>query len=451
MSLCALVLERVNIREDGKVRQKLGRIIIGFEDENTHKKINFISKYIHYPVAEFVHSHVCWLYNGIDANTLSTQGEKYSSVIDWARAAICSRKVIVHGAVDVHEVVGRTPCTLIDLQEFFYSAKTELIMEPISLARLVKKFFNLDLRSARGARDPFDECALKISLYHVMCAYNTCGIAPPFSESMFPKVTKMLPVAPPKNSLTCLENQGTKTTTTTITTTTNASKSPRTPPVSPKISSCSSKPEREGKEGGEEEEGVESSRDTSLGRFQGEDNLSQSLKERLKVTERRSRDVCTRLHTYENDESDDVYEDGNDDDDDDDVKASPAAATIITASVDAAHNNPEYFYSSQVFKPSHFAALGHHQHSANTPCGSGGATVISKRMRADRDKNEQQEEQEDQHTHTECATKPLVRGGGGGARRGSRTPDGREKISGMFGFSIGAGRGMLSISNRYAA
>lgn len=397
MSVCALVLERVNIREDGRVRQKLGRIIIGFEDDSSYGGINFISKYIHYPASDFVHSHFCWLYNGIDANTLSTQGEKYCSVIDWARAAIRSRKVIVNGSIDVQEVVGKTPCDLIDLQEFFYSVKTQLILEPISLARLVKKLFGRDFRN-RNSRDPFEECTLKIGLYHVMCAYKICGKAPPFDEIMFPKVEKVVPVAPP---ITSLNNGGKKNTSSP-----HHTSSPSTRPVSPAMQSAPSKSPHSPDHTAREPK--HPSRDEGMMRFQGEESLTHSLEENLKVSEPITMDDCNDHHAYENDS------------DEQDV-----------LNIGALHDDPEYCYSSQIFKPSHFAAFGCHREQQEH-----GRASKAKRTQDD-------------------GPISLRRDGAEGAAVVRSVKEGKDgenkiagavkKLSGKFGYGIGSGvgRGMF--------
>ena len=195
MSYCALVLERVNIREDGRIKQKIGRVIIGFESERD-EQITFVNKYIYYPASDFVHHDVCFLYNGIDAMTIATHGEKISSVIDWMRAAIRFRTVIVCGMQDVKEIIGQTPCTITDLQDFFYTAKSSRILEPVSLSRLAIKYFGTDI-NGRKQRDPFEECALRLALHHVMAALKICKVQPPFDNDMFPKVMKILPQAPP--------------------------------------------------------------------------------------------------------------------------------------------------------------------------------------------------------------------------------------------------------------
>ena len=140
MSLCALVVEKVSIRGNGKIHQRIGRIIIGFEEPDK-ETVNFISKYVHYPSCDFVHNEFSFLYNGIDAITLSTQGEKYSAVVDWLRAAIRFRKVVVCGKTHVIDIVGSTPCEIIDLQDFYYTQRNHRIQEPFSLARLAFKFF----------------------------------------------------------------------------------------------------------------------------------------------------------------------------------------------------------------------------------------------------------------------------------------------------------------------
>lgn len=189
MSVCAVVFEKVNIREDGKVKPKVGRIIIAFEDQDSGE-VSYISKYIHYPSWEFVYSEFGFRYNGIDANTIATQGEKLATVVDWVRAAIRLRKVIVCGSVDMKEFAGATPCTIVDLQSFFYTEeKGGQIIEPISLARLANKYFGYDA-NLKGRRDPFEECTLRIALYHVMIGCRISGIAPPFMEATFPKVGK---------------------------------------------------------------------------------------------------------------------------------------------------------------------------------------------------------------------------------------------------------------------
>lgn len=195
MSICSLVVERVNIRVNGRTRPEIGRIIIGFEDQTTHQ-ITFANKYVHYPVSDFVYNDFCFNYNGIDANTISAQGEKLSVVFDWVRAAVRSRRVIVCGMAGIAKIIGDTPCTIIDLQEYFNTSSCSGVQEPVSLARLTSKFFSLSSHSG-GRRDPFQEGKFKIALYHIMNGMKTAGSSSPFREDMFPKcprspVTKTL-------------------------------------------------------------------------------------------------------------------------------------------------------------------------------------------------------------------------------------------------------------------
>jgi hypothetical protein len=194
MSVCGIVFDKVQVRVDGKTAQKVARIIIGFAPDTSvpTKDITFCSKFIHYPEADVVHNDIAFLYNGIDAKTISNQGEKQSHVVDWFRASVRNRTVIVCGSYELMEMIGDTHCNIIDLQNFFYSMKSETIKEPISLVRLANRFFGYD-PAASGARNPFQECQYRIGLYYVMKGFQACGISPPFAESSFPKIAKLIP------------------------------------------------------------------------------------------------------------------------------------------------------------------------------------------------------------------------------------------------------------------
>lgn len=188
MCVCSLVLERASIRINGNIKQRIARVIIGFEDE-TSGSITFISKYVHCPPEDFIHNDVAFQINGIDRNTLAQQGERYSVVVDWFRAAIRSRVLVVCGTQDLRELVGETPCTIVDMHDYFFSRKEgeTRIDEPISLARLVSKFYNNNIASTLP-KNPFQECKFKISLYYILKAHKACDVKPPFTEFNFPKV-----------------------------------------------------------------------------------------------------------------------------------------------------------------------------------------------------------------------------------------------------------------------
>ena len=179
--LCSLVVDRINVKQDGKTRQRPARVIVATED-HVSNEIVFASKYIHYPRCDIVHNDYAADYNGIDANTLSTQGERLSTVVDWARAATRSRLVIVCGTACMDAFLDDST-RVIDLQDFFFTTNEAGIHEPVSLARLAKKYFGYDAK-----RDPYMDAKLKISLFYVMKSIKICRIAlPPFAESWFPK------------------------------------------------------------------------------------------------------------------------------------------------------------------------------------------------------------------------------------------------------------------------
>jgi hypothetical protein len=193
MSVCGIVFDKVNVRIDGKTTQKTARIIIGFSDASRGATdITFSNKFIHYPESDIVHHDLAFLYNGIDAKTISNQGEKRSHVVDWFRAAIRHRTVVVCGTSEIMELIGDTHCNLIDLQSFFYSKTADDIREPISLVRLANRFFGYDPATA-GKRDPFQECRYRIGLYYVMRGFQASAVSPPFADDMFPKIAKLLP------------------------------------------------------------------------------------------------------------------------------------------------------------------------------------------------------------------------------------------------------------------
>lgn len=188
MALCSLVIDKVKIRRHGVTKMMVGRIIIGIEDQMT-KSVTFESKYIHYPSSEFVNDDFCLNYNAIDWRTLATQGEKPSTVIDWVRSAVSGRKIIVCGKSDLKEILDLKTCHIIDLQDFFCTDAGRGILEPVSLSRLCKRFFDVDSH-AIGKRDPFEEGRFKIALFYVMKGFKAGKISPPFTESMFPKEKK---------------------------------------------------------------------------------------------------------------------------------------------------------------------------------------------------------------------------------------------------------------------
>lgn len=195
MSVCSLVIDKVFIRTNGVNKMRIGRIIIGFEDPVT-SQITFDSKYVHYSPDDYVHDEFCFKYNGIDRNTISNQGERYSVVMDWARAAIRAKTVIVCGTADLDEVLAETPCYIVNLQDFFYNMKAGGIIEPISLNRLCSRIFGEETHAV-GRRDPLKECRNKIALFHVMKGFKAGKVSPPFEDSFFPKVPKHFLSAPP--------------------------------------------------------------------------------------------------------------------------------------------------------------------------------------------------------------------------------------------------------------
>lgn len=188
MSVCSLVIEKVSIRTNGTTRTKIGRIIIGFQDSESHA-VTFDNKYIYYPPEEFVYNDFCYKYNRIDRNTIAKQGERYEVVVDWVRAAVRGKKVCVCGKLDLNQILGDVPCHVVDLQDFFFTKNESNIVEPISLNRLTNRLFGYETNST-GNRDPFQECKFKISLYHVMKGFKSGNLFPPFHETFFPKVPK---------------------------------------------------------------------------------------------------------------------------------------------------------------------------------------------------------------------------------------------------------------------
>lgn len=196
MAVCSLVIEKINIRTNGVTKPRIGRIIVGFEDQLT-STVSFDSKYVHYSPEDFVYNDFCFNYNGIDRNTISNQGERYSVVMDWVRAAIRGKTVVVCGRTDINEVMHDTQCNIVNLQDFFYNEKEGGIVEPVSLNRLCKRIFGYESHSI-GRRDPFQECRFKVSLYHVMKGFKCGNILPPFRDSFFPKAQKIFFSAPPR-------------------------------------------------------------------------------------------------------------------------------------------------------------------------------------------------------------------------------------------------------------
>lgn len=193
MSVCALVVERVKISENNHISQKVARIIIGIQDDSD--TITLMNKYVFYPRSDVFQDDWCYRYNGIDANTIAKRGERYSAVIDWMRAAICGRRVVVCGTADIQELIGDTVCQIVDLQKFFHTQKSHNISEPIGLVRLAFKFFGYS-PAVSGRRDPFEECRIKIGMWHVMNGLKACGKVPPFEDTAFPKVPRFGSEAP---------------------------------------------------------------------------------------------------------------------------------------------------------------------------------------------------------------------------------------------------------------
>lgn len=183
MSVCSLVIERINVKQDGKTLQRPARVIVASED-HISGEIIFSSKYIHYPRSDIIHNEYALNYNGIDATTLATHGEKFATVVDWVRAAIRCRIVVVCGMVGLeHFVEETTTCRVVDLQDFFITRNDAGIDEPVSLARLAKRFYDYDAK-----RDPFTDARLKIGLYYIMKSFKlTRAVTPPFAEDWFPK------------------------------------------------------------------------------------------------------------------------------------------------------------------------------------------------------------------------------------------------------------------------
>ena len=183
MSVCSLVIDRITVSQDGKKVQRPARVIVACEDHITGEVV-CSSKYIHYPRGDIVHSEFAYNYNGIDATTLSTHGEKFSAVVDWVRAAIRCRIVVVCGMVDVEHFVDEAAgCRLVDLQDFFITRNDAGIDEPVSLARLAKRFYSYDSK-----RDAYADARMKLGLYYIMRAFKLSRIVtPPFGEHWFPK------------------------------------------------------------------------------------------------------------------------------------------------------------------------------------------------------------------------------------------------------------------------
>lgn len=188
MSVCSLVIDKVSIRSNGITRSKIGRIIVGFQDAETDA-VSFDNKYIYYPPEDFVYNDFCYKYNRIDRNTIAKQGERHEVVMDWVRAAVRGKNVIVCGRLDLNQILGDVPCHVVDLQDFFFTKNESNIVEPISLNRLTNRLFGHETHST-GNRDPFQECKFKISLYHVMKGFKSGNLFPPFHETFFPKVPK---------------------------------------------------------------------------------------------------------------------------------------------------------------------------------------------------------------------------------------------------------------------
>lgn len=185
MSVCSLVIDRIGVCQDGKKLQRPARVIVACEDHITGE-IVCSSKYIHYPRGDIIHNEYAYNYNGIDATTLSTHGEKFAAVVDWVRSAIRCRVVVVCGVVDLeHFVEEASGCRVVDLQDFFITRNEAGIDEPVSLARLAKRFYNYDSK-----RDAFADARMKIGLFYIMKAFKLSRIVtPPFAEQWFPKNT----------------------------------------------------------------------------------------------------------------------------------------------------------------------------------------------------------------------------------------------------------------------
>lgn len=205
MAVCSLVIEKINIRTNGVTKPRIGRIIVGFQDQLTNT-VSFDSKYVHYSPEEFVYDDFCFNYNGIDRNTISNQGERYTVVMDWVRAAIRGKTVIVCGRADLNEVVHDTQCHVVNLQDFFYNEKEGGVVEPVSLNRLCLRVFGYESHSV-GRRDPFQECRFKVSLYYVMIGFKCGNLLPPFRQNFFPKTQKVFYVAPPRKQTTESESR----------------------------------------------------------------------------------------------------------------------------------------------------------------------------------------------------------------------------------------------------
>lgn len=187
MSLVSIVIDKTRIRNNDVPQLKIVRVIIAFQDSLTNE-VTIDSKYVYYPLEEYVYDDFCFKYNGINGHTISTRGEKYVSVIDWARAASRGKQVIVCSKTDIAELLGETPCHVIDLHDFFFT-KTENKIEPVSLGRLTSRMFG-DQSWSNGKRDAFTDCKSRLAMYHVMVACKVLNKNPPFDEIFFPKIKK---------------------------------------------------------------------------------------------------------------------------------------------------------------------------------------------------------------------------------------------------------------------
>lgn len=187
MSLISVVIDKARIRDNGESHLKIVRLIVAFEDAITGQ-VTIDSKYIYYPIDEFVADDFCFKFNGITSQTVATRGEKYTSVIDWFRGAARGKRIVTCSKTDMAELLGETPCHLFDLHDFFYT-KSENKVEPISLARLCSRMFN-DNSWLRGERDAFNDCRSRLAMYHVMQAFRAIDRQPPFQETFFPKIQK---------------------------------------------------------------------------------------------------------------------------------------------------------------------------------------------------------------------------------------------------------------------
>lgn len=188
MSVISLVIDKSRIRSNSISKLKIVRIIIAYEDAITNE-VTVNSKYIYYPLDEFEFDSFCYNFNGITGHTIATSGEKYSTVIDWARAAAHGRQVVVCSTTDLVEVLGTIPCHVVDLHDFFFS-KIDNRIEPISLGRVCSRFFG-DVSWTQGRRDAYKDCKSRLAMFHMMKAFKAINLKPPFSEDFIPKINKL--------------------------------------------------------------------------------------------------------------------------------------------------------------------------------------------------------------------------------------------------------------------